>query len=352
MARCLVHVHEGFGPRIATLWNATNIDRSFVRNDAGSGQFALPITDAYATNQYMNRAGLRYAVESLDGLPWWVGYKPPGQTWRKDGETWSLPLREVTYLLSGQVTGASDSYSQAAGGIFRQALRQAQLANPLPFQIGDMSDQGPYLSKEFRYTSLYEVARQLTDAANGYQWWAEYAVTPSSIAATLRWGSRRGVDRSSVVALEEGRNIAAWPTWEDEGDTERAKVIYVGTTSGGTAYANRPTATAQQTSTASGVSNSSKSSSTQSGGSSGRTQVIHDEQASDERAAKIAADLALAAAPRRSFSVTVTDSSLWGELDIDNQVRLRLPTYGFDGTVRITGVQPDEAEGEVALTLE
>lgn len=341
MARVWIGVHDFFGARLAILQNASDLDRAWTANDAGMGAFTLPMGDSQA--QYV-RAGLLYVIESDTGLPPWVGCKLPRTTVDEDGSRISVPLREIGALLMLQHTSATAAYvATAAGAVLRDVL--GDLGASLPFTVGPMDDLGPSVDIEPRHVDLLTLARNLaTDA--GYQWWVQPRVTTGRITASVEWGARRGVDRSAEVVLEEGRNLAAFPRVSDPDHEHPAAYTAVGTTDGGTAYASRPLSTSTLESVAGTFRRSSYGQ---------RVAAVVEDLSSSASAERYALRRLLELDPIR-IEATVTDTALWPKCLIDNDVTIRLPSYGrgkgIAAKARIVGVQPDEAAGELDLLLE
>lgn len=319
--------------------SASVMERSWIANDAGAARFSLPQGDAQAVDSYIG-ADYVYAIESDAGLPWWVGFL--AGRWVEDGTLLTVVLRELTYVLSQRFTGPDDVYPLGAGAILRAVLAKAGAVFSHPFQLGDFSDAGLYQAKTLRHSAVLDVAKSLANDT-GYQWWPEYTVTPAGITARISWGSRRDHDRSDVVILEEGRNLEASPTLEDRSGPPLERATVVGSTSSGTAYRDRPMATATR-------------STNLRASLLGIERVSIDEQATDNRSASAAAEAALVKAHSRVLRLVVVDPALWPLCALGADVRVRLPRYnlgrGLDATVRITGVQPDEDAGRLMLTVE
>jgi hypothetical protein len=336
----IVHVHSGMGARLATLRNATVLERSWVRNDAGSARFTLPQSDDQA-NDGLIGPGYIYVLESDVGLPAWVGYL--AGRWSENGQMLTVQLRELTYVLASRFTGANDNYTAGAGAILRAVLAKAQTALSHPFDLGDFTDAGPYQAKNFRHSSVLDGVAKPLATDTGYWFWADYRVSPGGISGAISWASRRDVDRSARVLLEEGRNLAdePAPVLEDHSGQPLERVTVVGSTSGGTAYAARPMST---------VSAGIRASLLASEG------VSIDEQATDDRSTLEAAQAAVAKTLGRTLRLVVVDTALWSECALGADVRVRLPRYnlgrGLDITARIVGVQPDEDTQKLALTVE
>jgi hypothetical protein len=338
--KALVHVHNGLGARLATLQNATVLERSYVRNDAGAARFSLPQDDLQATASLIG-ADYVYVLESDAGLPPWIGFLPG--RWTENGQTVTLVLRELTAVLSNRFTGSNDIYTAGAGQVLRGVLQRANVVLPHPFEVGSFSDAGPYQAKTYRHASVLDgVAKPLANET-GYEFWADYDVTSSGITAVLNWSSRRDHDRSSRVLLEEGRNLADSPIFEDRTGQPVLLSTAVGSTSSGTSYAQRPIQTVAAATTVRAT-------------VLGTQTIGHDEFATDARSATASAAAALSRSDGRTLKLAVTDPALWPELVLGADVRVRLPRYnlgrGLDTRVRIVGVQPDEDAGVLTLSVE
>lgn len=338
--KALVHVHSAMGARLATLRNATVMERSWVRNDAGAARFSLPQDDPQAIDSLVG-ADYVYVLESDAGLPPWVGFLPG--RWTENGQTVTLVLRELTAVLSNRFTGGNDVYTAGAGQVLRAVLQKANVSLPHPFELGDFTDAGPYQAKTYRHASVLDGVAKPLAQDTGYWFWAEYDVTPAGIGAVLHWSSRREGDRSARVLLEEGRNLADSPIFEDRRGQPVLSATAVGSTSSGTSYVQRPQVTVNATATARSV-------------VLGMQRVQIDEFATDTRSATALASAALSRTDGRTLKLGVTDPALWPELVLGADVRVRLPRYnlgrGLDTTARIVGVQPDEDAGVLTLSVE
>jgi hypothetical protein len=334
---CVVHVHAGMGPRLGTLWTATVGARSWLCNDVGAASVSIPKVDA---DPRLLAPDNVYVVESGTGLDSWVGYRP--ERIQEDRDTVTLPLRELTHLLAQRFTGEDETSSAGAGRVLADALRAAHQRQPLPFALGDFGDAGPYTSRTWNVTALLDVARQLAQDS-GYQWWPVYAVTPAAIAAELRWGARRGGDRTTAVVLRDGHggNLAAdGLALEHRQGLPFGTARVVGGTNGATAFAARPTAQAKAGTAA----------------ALGREKAVVSERISDARAAQQAADAALAEGGGVAIRAACADPDLWRLLGLDETVAVELGSEwnlgrGLTADVRVLGVQPDEQVGVMELTL-
>lgn len=338
--RCLVHVHDGIGSRLATLAHATVQQRTFVQNDAGSASVSLPQGDDEANDINVEWSNVYVLESTVQGVPPWVGFLV---AFEEDGASLTLTLRELSYLLEFRLTGQADSYALAAGAIVAAVLEKAQTTLAHPFVVGDMSDLGPYRAVEWRHHHILDVLRELADTA-GYAWWLDARVTQSGITSVIRWASRRDVDRSDRVLLEESRNLEAYPRYRESLGQSTASATVVGGTTGGTAYGSRIAATAVARTPFVPV-----------GLLSFERVVIH-EEATDTQALQTLADEELAHPAARTVQVICNDRAIWPDLQMGADVRLRLPSYnrgrGFDGAVRIVGLSPDEQAGQMLLVVE
>lgn len=340
-----VDVHAGLGPKIDTLWNAKVGERSWVENDVGVARLSLPANDSQAVPDLID-ASLVYVIWSDSGVPPWIGYAP--DDYDCDGKTIDLSLVGYEHQLSYYFTGSAEDYAESAGSALSKAFAAAALRTPgMPFRLGDFGDPGIALSKEWRNDSILDVASQYAKDASRL-WWVDWAVSSGDIAGRLRFGARRGQDRSDSVALQEGLNIAAGVTERRRHGAPLQVAIAVGTTSGGTAYSARPQAIVQASQVANALAQTTTTRS---------ATVQHDERLADTQSALLAATAAVAAKGPHYVSVGVVDPALWPVLFMDDIVTLRLgPTYnlgrGVESPARVVGVQPNEAGARVELLLQ
>jgi hypothetical protein len=340
-----IDVHLGLGPKLATLWNAAVGERSWVENDVGVGRISLPSNDSQATPDLID-ASLVYVIWSDQGLPPWVGYAP--DDYDNDGQSYSLSLVGYEHQLSYWFTGSNETYAESAGSALRKAFAAAALRTPgMPLTLGEFGDPGPALSKTWRNDALLDVATQYAKDAERL-WWVDWSVWSGDISGRLRFGARRGQDRSDTVTLQDGVNIAAGVTERRRHGAPLQVAIAVGTTSGGTAYSARPQAIVQAATVANALAQTTTTRS---------ATVDHDERLADTQSALLAATAAIAAKRPHYVSAGVVDPDLWPVLFLDDVVRLHLgATYnlgrGIDSAARVVGVQPNEAGGRVELLLQ
>ena len=349
--RAIVHAHLGAGARIATLVNATCEARSWVRNEPGSALVTLSMEDAQISDVTISASNV-YVVESDTGLAPWVGYLPGRII--EDGERLHLPLRELTAILDQRFTGANETYSGGAGDLFHQVFLTAQRRLPFPLRFNASHDPGPYTAQSYHNQSLLQVAQGL-ERLTGRQLWAEYRVTIGSISAELHWGTRRGLDRTDEVLLEEGRNVQQHPRHENRiGQPLLLATVIGGASTAG--FTTRPQATGRVEPAASAPVVAPPQDSTEMS-TLGTEQVIVQETVNNTRAAREAAEAAIAASGGRLLRVVVAgNQALWAKVGMDDDVRVRLPRYnlrrGLDMTARVIGMQPDELAGILDLALE
>ncbi len=357
-----VHVHQGLGPRVGTLRNATVDGRSWLRNDAGAAKVTIPMGDAQHSADCIGSEYL-YVIESNTGLPPWVGYLPGA--WREDGAVCTLMLRELPFLLASRFTGV-DSYALGAGAILREVMAAANLDVPHPFRLGEFRDVGIYQSKQYRNTAILQVAQDLANSA-GYMWWCEYAVDESGILPTMHWAPSRGRRVSDETLLQVGRNISEWPVLEDRTGLPVGDVVAVGATSAGIGYSERSRYRKVQKATGKRKWVAKVNPAT------GRTywqtkavtrtqwvqvqKITIDEWTPDARSLQERATVEIDAEPPIAFRLLCTEQALWPLLEIGATARLQLPPpyglgAGLDTEIVVTGLQPDEYEGVLDLTAE
>lgn len=332
----LCHVHQGLGRRLDTFQHATVIARSWLRNDAGSAQIALPQGDPQC-NPTLLDAGNWFVIESDQGVPPWVGFQ--AKRYREDGRRATLTLTELPGLLGRRMTRAGEIYTGGAGGILKAAFQASQRRLPLPVRIGDMTDTGSYAAQTFNVQSLLSIAQDLATKSSRL-WWFDQTVTEYGIDAALRWGARRGRDRLDLV-LAEGQNLTAEPVLEDLSGQPLDSVYVVGQTTGGSVFSARPQA---QATAASGST------------IGGQTAVIS-ETLADEQSALQAARTAVTAENGLRLDLVTADPIFWQQVFLDDVVRVILGTrwnrgQGLDTSVRIVGMQADEPTGQLRLMVE
>jgi hypothetical protein len=335
--RAVLHIHRGMGARIATVRQADVTARAWMRNDVGSATVDIPQASQFATADYINGSNV-YVITSMHQPPW-VGYI--AGDWEEDGQLLSIPLIELSGILSERATGAKETYQGSGGTAFEGALRTAHRRNPLPFQIPHVTDFSGYESWEFHNQWLLDVVRQAAEAANAI-WWAEYTVTPYAVVASLWWGQRRGKDNSSRVTLQSGRNIANGIRLSGFGGGSLSTVTVTGKSGHDTVYQQRPTASLKAVTTPQGIAQAET------------VKVV--EQLADDRTALQAAQSLLEQRESLGIRLAVTDPDLWPFCGIDDQIRVTLSPHwylgrGLDTRARIVGVQPNDQNQLLELTL-
>lgn len=360
--KAIVTIHTDAPPfsMLAELPTAGSIDRVYTLSGRGAFSFAIASSDGGA-NRDTIREGRMAAIWSTLDLPVYLGHinrieeNPDDRVIEVSGDNLSRILYDRQLLLDSMFD------SQAAGIIAMQLLRLVNSTNPTGIWPSTRSEPGTPIRGAFDASgsSLGNALDDLSDGTSD-EWWLEQIVERRRIEVFLRWGRKRGSDKSNAIHLQEGIHFARSEYVRDALGLAQS-VVVVG---GGGNVADRPAA----------LRSFNKPS-----GYVGKGTVI--ERGSEQHSRSLALSPALArerveylpldadegvlsdAAQRaleepltaaESFDLTINSILNWALIGPGDIVRVIIPSAYFGGInrrVRILAMQPDEDTGEMDLAV-
>jgi len=364
----IVTVHDDFPSfaMLAEFRTAHDINRLLVHTlaDKGPGTFSFAISrDDPQANRDTVRKGLVVAIRSTKaGCPPFLGRIDDVE--HKDDGTVEITGPAYAQVLFERALPQDCSFSgQAAGVIAMQLLRLANSQNPTGVWPSKASEPGSPIRGDFDAGSA-QLGDALNDLADktGDEWWLEEIISRQKIEIALRWGQRRGQDRSREIALYEGKHFTA-SSYKETSQGVARSAIAIG---GGEAVSDRAAAAATMGRPASAAGKAAVI-----GGASevqmrnlavgmtlARDVVVNLPLDTDEAVLASAAQKALEAPANAAeeLYLTLAPSAPW-DLGLGDTFTAVLPNVRFGGVsrkVRLLSLQPDEASGErdVAVQVE
>lgn len=209
---------------IRPIRTATNIDRLFPLDEPGKLSFTCSPVEGVAVHDYASAGGsslgdglyfppdllregaflVDFSSELLDSALWYI------QTATFGPNEASIQAMELRGLLQERVLPQGSAYaSRGAPGIARALLAQANGRNPSWVLPGDMSGLQSIIPlgarTNFSGQDMHSAMDALAQFAN-CDWWIEYAISRQRIRPFLRLG-RRGRDLRDSVHLTEGAEL-------------------------------------------------------------------------------------------------------------------------------------------------
>jgi len=206
-----VHVFSAVGDRIG-IWESDqvgSVKRQMPFNGRQSIRFSVPRSLATAA---MCQFGNLVVIESDTGVELWGGVIRGQRSWRLEGPTVSVQSWEA--FLQAAITPTSVAYRGLnAGQIASRLLTDMQERYAFPIVIGNVSDAGEAVDKEYRLESIYTaITRLQADAARSLR-----LSRSRTIASTLAANYRQGDSTIPSAAQGEGFDWwieTAWDTWQ------------------------------------------------------------------------------------------------------------------------------------------
>jgi hypothetical protein len=363
----IVTVHDDSPPytMLAEFRTAHDVNRLLVHSPADKGagafDFAISATDPQA-NRDTVKSGLVVVIRSTHpGCPAFVGridlieHDPDAGIVKISGAAYDQVLFERVLPQDCVFE------SQAAGSIAAQLLRLANSRNP----TGVWPDTSPGTPIQGQFDAG---SAMLGDALNdlagktGDEWWLDYRVSRQKLEITLRWGPKRGEDRTSEIVLREGKDFAT-ATYTEDGLGSAKSAVAVG---GGATLADRPAAAvSRQAASATGKaptvgapSEAFSRGSAPLGVTLSREVALYFPLDSDEAVLARTAQRMLEVPDNAAEAFTLVLSPLapW-DIQPGDVVRAVFPSVDFGGVernVRILSIQPAEVTGErdIAVSVE
>ncbi|MCJ7510784.1 MAG: hypothetical protein MUP14_07860 [Dehalococcoidia bacterium] len=351
---------------LAEYRTAHDINRLLVHTpaDKGVGSFSFAISrDDPQANRDTVRKGLVVAIRSTKaGCPPFVGRIDDVE--HKDDGTVEITGPAYAQVLFERALPQDCSFSsEAAGAIAMQLLRLANTQNPTGVWPSKLSEPGSPVRGDFDAGSA-QLGDALNDLADktGDEWWLEEIISRQKIEIALRWGRRRGQDRSREILLYEGKHFTT-SSYKETSQGVARSAIAIG---GGEAVSDRAAAAATMGRPASvsgkatviGGASEVQMRNVAAGMTLARDVVVNLPLDTDEAVLAAAAQKALEAPANAAEELTLTlaPSAPW-DLEPGDSFTAVLPNVRFGGVsrkVRLLSLQPDEATGErdVAVQVE
>jgi hypothetical protein len=364
----IITVHDDFPsfPMLAEFRTAHDINRLLVQTpaDKGPGTFSFAISrDDPQANRDTVRKGLVVAIRSTQaGCPPFLGRIDDVE--HKDDGTVGISGPAYAQVLFERALPQDCSFSsQAAGVIAMQLLKLANAYNPTGIWPSKASEPGSPIRGDFDAGSA-QLGDALNDLADktGDEWWLEEIVSRQKIDISLRWGRKRGQDRSREITLYEGKHFTTSSYRETSQGVARS-AIAIG---GGEAVSDRAAAAATMGRPASasgkatviGAASEVQMRNVAVGMTLARDVVVNLPLDTDQAVLASAAQKALEipANAAEELALTLAPSAPW-DLGLGDSFTVILPNVRFGGAtrkVRLLDLQPDEAMGErdIAVSVE
>ena len=364
-----IHVFNASGNRLG-IWESDqvgSVKRQMPFNGRQSIQFSVARPLATAA---MCAFGNLVVIESDTGAELWGGVIRGRRSWKLEGPT--IPVQSWEAFLQAANTPTSAVYRGLnAGQIASRLLVDMQERYKFPIVVGDITNAGRTVDKEYRLESIYSAITRLqadatsslrlsrsrtiasTLAANykqgdstlpstaqgeGFDWWIEttWDTWQSHPVGVFHLEPRAG--RDTGILLTEGGNVADVNSVEDD---ERAVTSVTMLGSGGENYNERPIITENDPDLLDELQWSRET-----------TEIRNDIR--DTEALRAAAR-GILSAPKRNLTVGITnDGGEWAAIRNGDTVTTNLPSFEFGAAERkqrVVGRSIDEHKGIQTLQL-
>lgn len=187
--------HYNHSPAISPY--ASNVTRTWVRNEIGTASMALPLTAPNLAS--LIRWGRIIRIHEA-GVPTWAGVVTERE-WAEDGVT--LRLKSAEWLLSKALTGqglafpTGSSSGAIAYGLFSSAYVRNRIAKPL--RAGIFGVPNPRFKEPYNYADCWEELKRLAEEDGADVW----------VDANLycHYSTGRGRDKTATVKLRSGKHL-------------------------------------------------------------------------------------------------------------------------------------------------
>ena len=364
------YLYDGNFNLIGQLPNVIAPARSFAIMEPGQASFITGMSEELAAECAVPN---RVVVIRSTAYPWpWVGYITK-VTWQPKDRSIQVQARSLDAILAERNLPVGFSVSGTAGACIAAVIEQANADNPTGIGHSAQLASGPArrftLADRTAYAALNLIARRA-----GYEWWVEYTFRRNTFDATVQFAPARGVDRCRSYGLQ-------WPRTCDwiEASLDNQATSYAMTFVGGQADASQGYSERARARAVAGSQFSKASSdvvapvssihghvlehtATDNSPLSRRERLDLSEALKDQGDLDEATAIALMRPPRAERNVRIAaldDHTVvpWRELEVGNVIGLRIPDPdfyfgGYNGAVRIVGVQPAESDGECNLVVQ
>lgn len=357
----IVHLHSAYWPyqRLATLKTASGVNRAFHWMNYGPASFTIARNDPVITNaRYALVRGAWVVIESNKAKPW-VGFI------RRISETLgdasiTAECSEISGLLDVKAMRQTAQMTAASGGVFKQVIRDTNARGHSGLFLPSDVEPGPRVSIDLAGETAFNALNEMAERT-GFEWWVDAEISSAFIKAQVRWGYRQGYDNSKTVKLYEGKHFADLDYTFDTRGARQSVTIYGGvgelkertTVTRSANYSPRGgvlgtgfEAAGEDYSRNLDVPPSLRSEDVFFRVmTSDRTELSMETQRQMERGL----------ATSESGTALCNNSFDWRSVGVGDFVQLVTHNTGLGAInrkVRVTGVQPDEANGRLTLTWE
>ncbi len=360
--RAIVKVRDDFPPHhiLAELTTAHDVDRVMALHGPGTFAFAIATNDGQASRDTV-REGRIVTIESTTGRPAYIGRieRMEENTGRGRVEVSGDGIAQILYERVLPLDLVLNE--QAAGTIAMRLLSVVNSTNPTSIWPSPGTEPGTPMRGSFAAgaSSLGEMLDEMA-SLTGDEWWLESVLDQRQMQNFLRWGGRRGTDKSYTIHLQEGIHFSASEYARDALGFAQG-VVVVG---GGGDLADRPagvrsfdtpSAFPLKGTVIEGASEAHVRSLTLSPALA-RERVeflpLEDDESILEGAAQRAMEIPTTAA--ETLRLTVNDRVAWSLYGPGDHLRVILASVNFGGIsrrVRVLALQPDEDAGEQELIV-
>lgn len=382
----IVHVHDGAFRRIGRFVTAFDVARSYELGGPGLGSLEVALNDPLIDESEPLRGRVLVIESSLYPYPW-VGAIQRRLVNRDRGSV-SLQAKGFGGILEDRVLPTDYETSLNAGDEIRRALETTNRRNNTGIAMGAVANHGRLASGlKFSQTKAATALDRIADAG-GVEWWLEFFASPSNISAVMRVARSRGADRFRVgPVLRDGFNVEWTESIEDalanlfaltviagqvsltQSFTERTRHTVVRQEGGGFVTQLVPVGPATSSDTVGTDGRRRRDSAisahgfarfseviTQSPVTRREVAVLRDELRSEDITVQTADSIIdRIPVPERSLRLDSIQTADWRHITPGDVLRVDAPgafIRGWDGPVRILGVQPDEDDGRMALVVE
>lgn len=356
------YLHDAGGARIAQFSTSADIQRSYLRGDAGAASLLVALDDPALPETDPLRGRLLVIESDAYPLPW-VGFV----SGRSGGRGGSVEVRADEYvsILSTRHTSEALAVSGAPYDAMRAVIDGLDGALVLRILPDDAARSGGRVDLSFRNDTIRDALDTIAAASDPpVEWWLDYTVSPARVDAELRVAGAHGAQSYQSAALVDG-GYARWDSWTEDASALTASTIVVGGTSSPlAAYVDRPLSLVEREDLARRAPHGffPESLPESSPDIVRRQRVVRVDALLDGERVQTASQAIAAAdaarAPYRVLSVTAlwsADAASWERLLPGSVVRVHAPgafIAGYFGPARILGAMPREQSGELDLTLE
>lgn len=223
-----VHLHSAFWPyqRLATLKTAYETHRGDHWMNYGPGSFVIARNDIALDNSPSAlQRGAWIVIESNKARPW-VGFIRTLSENLGDS-TIKADCVQLAGLLDVKAMRQTAQLVGASGGVFAQVMRDTNARGHTGLFAANKVEPGPRVDINLAGQTAFRALNELADRT-GYEWWVEAEVSAAAIKAQVNWGFRQGFDNAKTVKLYEGEHFADLQYTLDTSGARQSVTLYGG----------------------------------------------------------------------------------------------------------------------------